>query len=202
MAIDFSKLLSIESLARLAFERKETLRLYLLTDRFLAESILKMAREFVARTPDLKNYPDGYEHALFLDIAPEIARRLGAATFGHNERRDAEIIMLSNTALRNQTGYCLRNVGHRRSSSMLVREPIHGNPLCFALDRLAPPESIADDVIASSMTVPARARGVPFDGVWTPALNHYDGRSRASETSEADMAVATKPLASVSRLRI
>jgi hypothetical protein len=200
MPIDFSKLLSPEIRARLAFQDKEIRRQYALPDRFLAEELLRLAREVRDAHPDLM--PQSAEPAsrYFWDVIPEIARRLGASKFRSNERCAQAVVQKTDEELRKYTGYMLKELPNHlrvhRFDSSLLHEPINGNPVCLALDRLAPPQSIDSDPIAKSTAGPALSRGVPFSGVWTPALLDYANKTAIRPRAE-DIPMPAKPAAKV-----
>lgn len=174
--VDFNKLLSPESRARLAREASEIDRLYRLPSRFLAEALLKLSRLTIAASCHLKPYGVSYDDTYFWHIVPEVARRLGATQFKADELGQVIITRLSNSDLRIYAGNCMHNISQFDHRSPLLREPIHGNPLCFALDRISPPTDLALDPIAKMIAGPANSRGIAFDGVWTPALVAADLR--------------------------
>lgn len=168
--LDFKKLLGPESLARLEQERSETLRLYRLTNQWLATALLKLAREARKAT----NYkPDDivYDAHLVWGLIPELARRLGSVRLEVAEI-DWEARALSAYELRQSVGYTLSNTSRHRDTPawrMLNRAAVHGNPVAFAADRLcAGVPGDKEDPLSRELTDLARVRGVEYAGLWTP----------------------------------
>lgn len=194
MPIDFSKLLSPEARARLALEDREIRRQYTLPNRFLAEELLKMAREVRDSRPGMAPQADSAESRYFWHVIPEIARRLGATHFRSNERHSQEVVQKTDDELRLYAGYLLKDMPNfipvYEFQTTLLHEPVHGNPVCLALDRLAPPKDVEVDPIAKSIAGPARSRGVEFSGQWTPSLLDYANKSVIRPDPEAELASA------------
>lgn len=188
MAIDFSRLLTPAQRTRLARTRAENACLHALPDRWLAEALLRMARQIRAAHPDRPGNPRDcvYEPTFVWHVVPEVAKRLGATRLLPNEASDPRVSTLDGQALREPAGVCLQNVALDRwgRGDVLEREApspeeilchsiSNGNPLAFALDRLCPaPEEGADwhDWIARHMRESSRFRGLSPTPAWSPAL--------------------------------
>ena len=163
--------LSSEARARLAAEENEALRLYRLANRWLAEELLKLARNMqrVVRAQGWHPTDPVYESKFAWGIIPEVAYRLGATRFGSEERLDFELRKMDNAALRERAGFCLLNLSLRDETyALLTREAANGNPLVYAIDRLSP--ATADDPIGRRLREIAQYRGTSFSGIWTPEI--------------------------------
>ncbi len=136
---------------RRAAESREVKRLGGLSDRWLANELLRLARRVRADLP--ADGGDGYVGMLLWDVVPEVARRLGAPLLP-TESIDHELRVARGDGLRAAVAACLRNVGpHLLRAAMrpdepfcpvalLTRPPGEGNPVTMGLDRvagLAPP---------------------------------------------------------------
>jgi hypothetical protein len=160
-------------------------RLYSLTDRWLAEELLRLSRQIRQDNPQVQPSAQVCEASFLWHLVPEIARRLGATRFLTNERTDDVAVMYSASELREHTGYALRNMsqnalGRSPAVTLLLNEPCNGNPAAFALDRIAPPCSDAVDPIAIGINEVAKRRGVLATGMWSPSMNTYS-RQAVSE---------------------
>src|SRR3546814_10346852 len=104
--VDFSKLLSPEQRERIAAVQQEVERLYGLSDRWLGEALLKLARETRAEFPDLAVNPHGlsYDANFVWHVVPEVAKRLGARNLQPNEGISQNIASMNNDALRCTVG--------------------------------------------------------------------------------------------------
>lgn len=168
--------LSPESRARLEYEENEAARLYELTDRWLGEALIALARQAQESLRVRDPFYSTYDNAFVFNVVPEIAKRLGVTAFMASERLDADVVMLSNAELRRDAGHCLRNIGHSQyygqsGWNMLLRELANGNPVVYALDRLHPGRSDdMDDPIVRRLSEIARIRDVVFSGVWDPGM--------------------------------
>lgn len=197
--IDFRKMLSPETLARMDAKRAEIGRLYALGDRWLAEEILKHARLVRQIYPDRLGQDahvnrSSYSTAYVWNVVPEIAARLGATHFLAGERSE-EFRMLSSDALRDWVGGAMPWVGSLPMAQkdlvrgfhpwdLLTTEFVNGNPVVFALDRVAPPSDESKDWCARHMREIARNRGFEPVSGWHPWFNDYEAR-RAREASLA-----------------
>lgn len=172
----FKMNLDPELRARIEHDRRESRRLYALTDTWLAHAILALARQAQGNAPEhaIEN-GDTYNSRLIWGIVPELARRLGPVKLTTQEI-DWEIRALNDHELRIRTGHTIGNIAFcvRPGWRMLTREPIHGNPLVMAVDRLAPGRlDDRDDPIMRRLVEIARNRGAPFDGIWMPAVDDF-----------------------------
>jgi hypothetical protein len=168
----FSLKLRPETRARLDEENKEVLRLFSLTDAWLATALLGMSRQ--ARKVAGLAQPDvpTYDSRLVWGILPELARRLGTPRRLVLEEIDWEIRNLSNYELRVRLGHTLYNVRERSLApwNLLTRIPSNGNPVAIAMDRLHP-GTLGDkgDPITKSLEEVCQHRKTAYSGVWTPA---------------------------------
>ena len=186
--VNYENLLSEQSRAELHSTRIEIQRLYNLPDRWLASEILKLAR---AAQKEL--LADGflprdcvYDASFAWQVLPELAKRLGATQFNQDERLDRSICGLSDSAFRFHAGYFILNSGTKAiRDSILSHEPANGNPVVFALDRIAFPEE--EDPIAVRLKEIAHARCVPFTGMWSP---EFMGESHQAAQREVERPVA------------
>lgn len=165
--------LSAETRKRLVQEEREALRLYGLSDRWLARELIRMARVLRVMRPEFGPHDCVYDASVFWQIVPEIGFRLGERQFEQNERSNPEVRRLSNMALRIVAGISWRNCGayaYRGTSEgrMFFREAVNGSPIVYALDRLALPDE--SDVIARHILEVSRYRNVQSTGIWTPAM--------------------------------
>ncbi len=180
--VNYENLLSEQSVRNLHATRVEVARLYNLPDRWLAAEILKLAR---AAQKELlaEGFLPGdcvYDASFAWQVLPEIAKRLGATKFNQDERSDRSICVLSDSAFRFHAGYFIINSGTKAiRNSILSHEPANGNPVVFALDRIAFPQE--GDPIAIRLEEIARIRSVPFTGMWAP---DFLGNSRQSTQHE------------------
>lgn len=183
-----------EARARLDAVTQELDRLFGLEDRWLGEEILRLARD--ARALLDTHFPTehvGYDQFLVSDLAPEIARRLGAKP-NADESQNVAIRASSDREIRERLGRYFNNMRiaekgyelrHMMESAgkevptyyaldILGHEFVNGNPLAMAVDRIctpAPADSDRDDWIARHTREISRNRGHAETAVWTPALN-------------------------------
>lgn len=161
--------LSQESQARLESERREALRLYSLTNQWLATALLRLARD--ARRLTMLRPEDGtYDSALVWGVVPELTRRLGLVKLEVAEI-DWEIRELTDYELRQRIGHTLANASRRLSApwDILTLAPAHGNPVAVGVDRLCPGRmSDREDPLTRGLTEISRIRHVAYEGVWTP----------------------------------
>jgi len=172
--------------ARAETEQNEITRLHGLTDIWLANEILKLARqaracssypynEDVRELAPVSAWHLTYEARLVWGVIPELARRIGVVKLATNEI-DWEIRELSDYELRLRVGYCIQNVGPSLNPGwkMITRELVNGNPIAMAADRLLPGRvGDRDDPITRNISEVARNRGVAYRGVWQPSLMDY-----------------------------
>ena len=167
--VNYENLLSEQSREKIRTTRVEVARLYALPNRWLAAEILRLAR---AAQKDLRaeGFSPGdcvYDAAFAWNVLPELAKRLGATQFNQDERLDRSICGLSDSAFRFHAGYFIFNSSTNAiRNSILSREVANGNPVVFALDRVAVPEQ--GDPIAVRLREIAHVRSVPFAGTWSP----------------------------------
>lgn len=163
--------LSEESQARLQAERRETSRLYGLTNQWLAAALLRLARD-ARKSTSMRPDDCTYDATLVWGIVPELARRLGAVKLEVAEI-NWEVRTASNYELRQRAGYAISNAAERSSFAwqMLTRLPVHGNPVVFGVDRLCPgvPGDL-EDPIARQLTEVSRVRGKPYSGICAAEL--------------------------------
>lgn len=162
-----------ETRQRIEKEEIEALRLYRLPDRWLARELIKIARAMRATTARFGPYDAVYDSTLLWHIVPEIAYRLGERQFLQDERATHEVRDLTNAGLRMVAGISWKNSSaflYRNSDPgrMFFREPCNGNPVVYALDRLATPDE--KDVLAKGILEVSRHRNVQSSGIWTPAM--------------------------------
>jgi hypothetical protein len=178
-------------------------RLFHLSDRFLARAIVGTARS--ARSVR----KDGFAHhsvprelrhaaALVLDIAPEIARRLGESDIRPGEIRP-QVRRVSDADLRFWTWTCLQKTacgfvasanGDRHEAwNLLLHDPSEGNPLFIALDRMAPPENAREDICARYIAARDRGRGWENGRtMWTPSCEGNRVRLSAAQMDQVPLA--------------
>lgn len=163
MTSPFHSLLSPQQIERLEVEHRELVRLSNLPDRWLAAYLLKSARLVRDLDPRLGEPwapSKGYESLLLWEVIPSLCRRLGAP-ISTQECRDLRVRALSPAELRKLTASTLRNVdqqfGPGRTCDewrIMTRHPTNGNPVVFALDRVAP--AVEADWISASAPFEAR----------------------------------------------
>lgn len=199
MPVDISKLLTATQKARLANDRREIARLFGLPDRWLAEELLRMARDLRERFPDKLKDPYGatYEPNLVWHVIPEVAKRLGANSLRPNEAQRYSDV--SDEKLRVLVGVYLNNTSLDRfdrsksetpsSGCILGHCVANGNPIAFAVDRFAPaPEPGGDrnDWLARRCREVAKARDLEPSPYWTPAMQDYPRARKRAEQTEAE----------------
>lgn len=164
--------LSTQSRERINREQATVLRLYGLSNRWLAQELLQLARDAQAdlRLAGYQPRDNVYDPVLAWQLIPELAKRLGVAAFHAQERTDYDVIRASDEDLRLRIACSIGNCGTRAlRDSLLTRELANGNPLGFAIDRLVAPGP--DDPVARHLREIARFRGVEcHDGRWSPAF--------------------------------
>lgn len=173
----FELLLSDASRARMDQRDAEILRLYGLDRRWLAEAIYALGRRARGET-GYQIADRHYGSALLWLVIPELAYRLGRRTERLPNEYDAEIRTMTGAALREYVYYCIANTPDRTDAgqitpsamSLLVKEPANGNPLVFAVDRIAPGDTTHPDILTKSLMEIARLRGTSYAGIWTPDI--------------------------------
>lgn len=196
--VDFGIHLTAEARARLEAKHDELDRLFGLPDRWLAEELLRLARTTRQAFPEKLKDPWGiiYDANFVWHVVPEVAKRLGATNFQPNEAADTRVVGLDNAALREVVGSYVKNISFGRwaierednlplAPEILANEPCNGNPVAFAMDRLAPaPEAGCDrdDYVARSVREVSRARRLEETPYWSPAMQHW----RRNEPKDAD----------------
>jgi hypothetical protein len=188
LMVDFSKFLSPEAIARGNAEREELIRMWRLSDRFLAADLLRKVREARFMYPKVFDLdPNGwstYEKSFVWDLVPEIAARLGETAFQPNERK-AEVRACSDIELRDWVGLSLNHMGMIREAwiekypilnpwLMLTHSVPNGNPVLFAMDRVSPPTQESQDWGAKHVREIARNRGFGDVSAWSPMLQNFN----------------------------
>lgn len=174
---NFATLLSPAARKKLDAVRAERTRAYGLSNTQLGALLLRLSAEFIEER-NLKRSVT-YDSSFAFSILPELARRLGVAIDPSQD--NAELIGMTAREFRFRAGNTLVNTGRGNSfvSDLLLCEPCHGNIVVFALDRICPGiASDRDDPICRSLAEVSRNRGVPFDGIWTPAIEDYPRASQ------------------------
>ena len=172
----FQLQLSAELQANIERERREALRLYGLTDRWLAHELMRLCRRARQERSDVRPRSQTYDTVLLWGLIPELARRLGytRTTQEMTQEIDWEGRDVSNYVLRLRTGHTLVNVSPYAGGQawrLLTREAVNGNPLVYAVDRLHPGRLDDDhDPLARNIREVARYRGTEYAGVWTPSV--------------------------------
>ena len=186
-AMAFRLEVSPEFTAQIEAEAREIERLWNLSDRWLAENLLKLAHRAVALYPEhLRRIParwDTYATTLVWDVVPEIAKRLGATAFRPQERHE-RVGALSDLELRNLLGMCIANSPTIEKAwldvtsapdpwLLLTHEVCNGNPVVFSMDRILPPSVENGDYAARMMRETSRARGFDVASAWRPSMNDW-----------------------------
>lgn len=165
----FKSYLSEAGRERLRLLSERVSAMFYSSDLELGCGLMELAREAQAGLRQ-----EGYSHVekivydpvLAWDLIPEVAFRLGVQDFREDERQDSKIRDMDVGVLRERVGANLMNCGSiAMRGSLLTREPANGNPLVFAIDRLASP--CESDVIAARLREVASLRDVVFEGAWT-----------------------------------
>jgi hypothetical protein len=175
--------------ARIGAIAREMERLHSLTDRWLAEELLRLAR--AARREcgvDVcsPHWHHTYPSAFLWHVVPRVARLLGAAHFLPNEDSDPELHLLhGGPPLRHVVGLYLQHTRLPKTivpridpatpdaRDILGHVPANGNPVAMALDRLAtpaPPGADVNDFVARHMREVTAARGFAPTPTWSPVL--------------------------------
>ncbi len=174
---------------RLQRTEMEMARLFSLPDRWLAEELLKLARNARREFPNqLGNpYAPVYDAALVWQVVPVLARRLGATRLQPNEARDRGVTAKTPVQLRLLASGCILNTeigawarGIRdletempSACEILAHEVENGNPVAMAMDRLSPPlpaGDIGEDRVSRLVRECSRNRRHPETWRWTPDL--------------------------------
>lgn len=155
----------------------EVLRLYGLTDAWLADALMKLCRLTRAEDTSIDQSAYSYDTTLVWYLVPEIARRLGYRRILTQEI-DWELRSLSAYDLRLRAGYTLANVTRSRpgeSWSLLTHEVCNGNPVVFGIDRLcAGVLDDKEDLITRRTREICGYRNTRYDGVWAPCVMRAD----------------------------
>jgi len=189
MAIDFSKLLSPKTRARLDATHEIITRLYYLPDRWLAEELLRLARRMRHDHPDRLGNPAVYVYdaGFVWHVVPEIAKRLGAIRLHPNEATRGDIVTLQGQDFRECVGCFLANIsqnwprpidaeGTPTAADILTHEIANGQPAAFALDRPRlnapppPPGHDRNDYVARHVREISRNRSHGETPYWSPDL--------------------------------
>ena len=111
---DFGRLLSEKARSEVEADRVELDRLHKLPDVWLANALLKLARQARQVLSDKLGYPTGcgYENALVWSVIPDLAQRLAPmlrSELTGNEGRDAWVNSKSGEDYRDLVAICLSN---------------------------------------------------------------------------------------------
>ena len=127
---------------------REIARLAGLTDRFLGQYVLDLARQMRRENPDLFGPGDRKDDSaswLAWEIIPEIARRLGVRDFVKNEGRDVGLSSVGPERLAGILAETLRGSAGRQAAPdahpgvawrFASRPASEGNPVIMAADRV------------------------------------------------------------------
>jgi hypothetical protein len=164
----------------------EVARLFGLSDRWLAEGILRLVRELRGALvgPGASPLSDEPPALLLWHVAPELARRLGAGRLQANEAARSDVREARAADLRVALGAALahdvaglgrgKDPASARAATLLGRPAELGNPLAIAVDRIAPPAMPVDDPdgdrIAFRVLRRARYLDLPDTASWVPAM--------------------------------
>lgn len=194
--MDFSTLLTSAQVKRLAATRAEMERLYRLSDRWLAEELLRLARRARDEHAEKLGCPNAmtYEASFVWDLAPEVAKRLGATTFRAEEARDWQMREADNAELREIAGAFFSNaslgrwIDHKAETpsavELLGHEVANGNPVAMGLDRICrAPERGCDrhDYVARQIREVSRRRGFDETAEWSPVVQYWGSRGADRE---------------------
>ncbi len=167
------------------FDLREMVRIHGLTDRFLGQYVLDLARKMRTENPELIGGTgrwQGYESWISWDVIPEIARRLGVTTLGKNEGTDAMLIEAERPQLRRTLGVALLESNFfsglddpdsAPACQLASRCVTRGNPFVIALDRAAPPAENRHerfDFLAMRMRSHLAAQGGSRRSTWSPDM--------------------------------
>lgn len=187
MAFSIASLLSAEQRDYLKRSSARIEELYGFDNLSLGQELLRLALEARQLYPDRLAQPEEghttYTTALFWEVVPEVAKRLGVTNFGPKVRD--QISNATDYELRNWVGQCISNAGwspitgHHDTMGqplcpweLLTHEACNGNPLAIAMERLAPvTEYDREDVLCRSIHEISRARGFVDMFAWEPAMN-------------------------------
>jgi len=186
---------------RLAAERLEMERLHALPDRWLAQELLRLAREIRRSVPGLGSpfsIGSGYTAFALWHVVPELARRLGAP-LEPNEASNPEVKINSPERFRQMVGCVLQWIDKRYLEPackpeadlcpvrVLFHDVANGSPIVMALDRIAPPDMDYVDFPARHVREISRFRGHDEVSAWHPSLQ--DEPDRAVEPEEEQVPV-------------
>jgi hypothetical protein len=168
----------------------EAVRLFHLGDRWLAQALLVLSRAARRAAPALRPDDVRQDSRLVWDIAPEIARRLGARQFLPLEAH-GDFARLSLRNLRSRLDEALVSTGHYRESgpawALLTLPPEMGNVVAFGMDRLCVQAAeIPDDtgdLLCRRVAMACAAQGLAFATAWHPGHGLRQARSLPLETS-------------------
>ncbi len=147
------------ALALHASRRDEAVRLHGLTDRWLAESLRRIASDCQTTSRD---------GPTLADVAFEIARRLGCASVARGP-----LAGLDPAGLRAAAADGLSRMGHTgpmAPGDPLAADPARGNPMLIGLDRVAPPVSMPPDAPSRRVSDACAWLGIPDALAWHPGM--------------------------------
>lgn len=181
--------------AKVDAERREIGRLFALEDRWLAAELLRLVRTIRERTQYSTRHgdQDTYNSSLLWDVIPEVAYRLGGRLM-LNESTDFDLKTAQGVDFRNHVAIYLNNVAtsyfrgadhgeQLNPVAILFRCTWNGNPIAMALDRIAPPELDAADLLAKDMVSMATTRGHAPTGCWHPSMQE-SGKLKTTDELE------------------
>jgi hypothetical protein len=202
MAFSIASLLTVEHRDYMQRMSQRIEELYGFDNLALGQELLRLTLEARQLYPDRlakgdEGYGD-YTTSLFWDVVPEVAKRLGVTVFGQKIRDDVRLT--TDHQLRNWVGQCIGNAGwspiaghHNEMGQqlcpweLLTHDACNGNPLAFAIDRLAPvTEYDRDDVLSRSIHEISRGRGFEPMLTWAPVMNAKPNPRELAEMAEED----------------
>ena len=189
---------------------REMARIHGLTDRFLGQYVLDLARKMRVENPGVIGVTgrwQNYESWISWEVVPEIARRLGVIAFGKNEGSDKSLPGADRSQLRRMLGVALLEANFLRdlpwpecapSCRLAARCATIGNPFVIALDRAAPPSEDRHerfDFLAMRLRAALAGKGKARRSAWAPEL--VGATAMAAPLASAAEAAEIIPLAPV-----
>ena len=168
------------------------MRIYSLSNRWLGEELIRLARRVRADFPDELGHPYAKEREVDFvwHIIPEISKRLGVTKFLPNERNNGDISSRDNQQLRiflgvflhevNLSRWCLKHFPHEtfpKAGEILCNTITLGNPILFAMNKISepfPPEQDDIDWFSNEIRKFSVEQGHEETAIWNPDLleNH------------------------------
>lgn len=198
------KFITPESRSRVETLSREMKRFHGLTDRWLGEELLRLAREARRLAVRLGNPArQDYDVNFVWQVVPELARRLGAGPLHLNEATDSFTCQRDDRAFRNLIGVYLQNIslfrlgcevsiqrGDRAAVSaldILGHEFVNGNPVEMAISRLVGPAPANDDQsdwLARHCREVGQYRASLAHGVWQPEPDEIEAAALPEVSDE------------------